>query len=526
MPTVNSAYNSEDFDTIQWLSPSPAELVDRHEQINEFELVLDRIQKDRLPQARLFEWYGGPGIGKTQLTRLLERSCQQQKVPYVHVSFDKTLAERLVTDPTELVELMAVELFEPAPLKLDSLREKIEAFRNIKPPENVVRTYYQLSREKRLYERPEWLDFLREVTNDFIGLINSIAYPEGEKRPVPVVIFFDETEYAHVELVDWIEEWIISPLAQTKHCVIVWTARRPWRWKRPEIRRRIHSEQLSVFRLNEVKTQMKSRSSDHDLVKSLFQNVYAVTNGHPSANAIAVTRMNMWADPHIIPGQKPFDPEQLLVKEIYNEFIRKYAFKGLVGDEQIACELMSMVRIFDTVMLQEVLQASGGRQFENWTQEDFGDLLLRLKRTQLLTWKQGYTVDPDLRHIIRRYFLTSEPETFITVNRTALDVYRQWLSRPVNNRNFFVMEEVYHQASLIKVGESVEKPSEVLRMRLLEYPARIEDKPSLRLALEHLQGELKHDIELNELTNGISSTELVRLTQDFLNTSEASNDEV
>lgn len=517
--SVSDSHNEPDALTRSaWQSSSIEVLVDRQEQIDKFNNVLNRVSRRRPVSSALFEWCGGPGIGKTQLIRLLEQSCQTLRVPYVCISFNESLTGRFAADPTELVELMVLKLLKPPSSMLDSLLERIKSFRSIELPGKVVPSYYQLTREQRLYERPEWLDHLREVSNDFIGLVNSLAHSESAEHMLPAVIFFDETEYADPELVDWIEEWVISPLAQTKHCVIVWTARRPWRWKRPETRRRIQSEQLPLFRPVDAKAQMQTRSSGHDLVKTLFRKVYAVTNGHPSANAVAVTHMNIWADSQGIHEQLPPYPERELVKEIYNEFIIKYAFRRLDADEQIACELMAMVRLFDTVMLREVLQASGGRQFEHWSHEDFGELLLRLKRTQLLTWKKGYTIDSDLRHIIRRYFLFGEREMFTTVNQVASEVYRHWLSRPVNNRNLFVMEELYHQASLLQVGESVEELNEVLQKHLAQYPGWIVDKPAMRLALEQLQGELKYDAELSELTDGQSSTEMVGQIQDFCDT--------
>jgi hypothetical protein len=93
--------------------------------------------------------------------------------------------------------------------------------------------------------------------------------------------------------VDWIEEWIINPLIQIKHCVVVWTARRPWRWKRPEIRRQLTSESLDVFDPDVVKQQIELGSAKPDLVMKLFNNVHIITGGHPFANRIVINELDL-----------------------------------------------------------------------------------------------------------------------------------------------------------------------------------------------------------------------------------------
>jgi hypothetical protein len=118
----------------------------------------------------------------------------------------------------------------------------------------------------------------------------------------------------------------------------------------------------------------------------------------------------------------------------------------------MACRLMALVRLFDTTMLREILQACTGEPFTG----DLGNLLLRLKKTQLLVWEKGYAIDSGLRYIIQKYFMVSEQKTFIDANRATLRVYEDWLKRPVDNRCLFVMEELYHNAVLLQVGEQMD----------------------------------------------------------------------
>jgi hypothetical protein len=188
--------------------------------------------------------------------------------------------------------------------------------------------------------------------------------------------------------------------------------------------------------------------------------------------------------------------------------IQDYAFERLDREARIACELMGLVRIFDTTMLRRVLHEHGGQPFREWSQEDYGDLLLRLKKTQLLVWTKGYSLDPALRYLIHEYYAACQPETYVAVNRTALGVYLEWLTRPVDNRALFLIEALYHQACLRRAGEAVSL-EDTLEEQLGEYRRRIRDDDALRQALEQLAGELEQDSELGRLTDGHSTSELV-----------------
>ena len=323
------------------------------------------------------------------------------------------------------------------------------------------------------------------------------------------MLFFDETEHVDFELADWIEEWVVSPLIQLKQVVIAWTARRPWRWKRPEIRRRLESRALGVFDQETVQEQFRSSGSPSDLVSALFAKVYSVTGGHPFASAVVIDQVNLWeAEGERVTPEVFSQREKVLLTTIFEKFIRAYAFQDLDSAARIACELMGLVRIFDTTMLRRVLQEHGGDLFRDWSQEDYGDLLLNLKKSQLLVWTKGYGLDPALRYLIHEYYAVCQPEVYVEVNKTALEVYQEWLTRPVDNRALFVIETLYHQACLSRAGVSVGL-GDTLDGQLQEYRSRIRDEQALRQALEQLTGELEQDGELGRLVEGYSTTRLV-----------------
>jgi hypothetical protein len=192
--------------------------------------------------------------------------------------------------------------------------------------------------------------------------------------------------------------------------------------------------------------------------------------------------------------------------------LRTMFFRDLDLDVKTACELVATVRWFDTVMLREVLNQNAGERFETWTQEDFGHLLLRLKRTQLLVWNKGYTLDPDLRHLINKHSFSSAKSAYIAVNKTALTVYQEWLEKPVDNRNLYVIEELYHLACLRRAGQELNL-EERLQQRLAQYQEWITDVQVRRHVLERLKGEMENDQELNQFTGDQARTSLAQLVQ-------------
>jgi hypothetical protein len=491
--------------------------VDREEQLAKFTDVLERISRQGPVSSNLFEWYGSPGIGKSMLVEMLAERADHRHAAWSIVNFkgleEKT--EAYLRDPIVLVEEIVSDMKRQVALDTLEFDSALKNYSDVSLPEGgVVSAYAGMDQETRLYRRPDWLTELRNVVVAFIKLINTLPVQKKTDGVRPVVLFFDETEHAETELIDWVEEWVINPLIQVKHCVVVWTARRPWRWKRPEIRRRLTSEVLKVFEPEMVKEQIVSGSSKPDLVSDLFKNVYTLTGGHPFASSIVIKELDTLAfHGEKITADNFGDFESRLLEEVFDRFVNQYAFSELgSNDLRIACKFISLVRLFDATMLRKILQTCAGDLFASWKQEDFGDLLLKLKKTQLLVWEKGYAMDPGLRHIIQKYFMVLDRKKFVAANQAALRVYEDWLGRPVDNRSLFVLEELYHNAALMQVGEQVDLET-LLAKRLQEYPDWIRDEQALDNALERLEGELNNDKELEQFT--LSNAELVKRVQVF-----------
>ncbi len=493
-------------------------LFGRTSQLDRFTNLLDHITNGRAISSNILEWYGSPGIGKSTLISILANQAEEKLAYHVVINFQRSSREKNDTylhDPITLIEEIVSDLKYQVVLDTYEFDTFLKRYKDTSlPHEGVVSAYSTMDQDERLHHRPTWLTELRNVIVAFIKLINTLPSQKTTDRVSPVILFFDDTEYADIELIDWIEEWIINPLIQIKHCVVVWTARRPWRWKRPEIRRRLTSEMLRGFDPSEVREQIQFSGLKTNLAKVLFKHVYSLTGGHPYANQIVINELITFANQGVEVTSSNFqDFEPKLLIELFDKFINGYAFRELESKYlRIACKFISLVRLFDSTMLRTILQACGDDLFSAWNQDDFGDLLLKLKKTQLLVWEKGYALDPELRYIIQNYFILNEPDKFIQANQAALQVYESWLERPVDNRGLFVLEELYHHAALSHVGKFVDI-NVILGKRLADYPNWIRDEHALDNALERLETDIANDKDLGQFN--VSTYELVQQVRVF-----------
>ena len=140
--------------SIPLTTSDPGTAVNRETEVTAFSDVLDRIILQRPGTTPVFEWYGGPGIGKSTLVReLLIPECSSRAVPWVLVDFRQRPVPDFVTDPTLLLEAILVDLSQHARVRVETanFQEKLAIFRSGGRPPEIIRAYFEMSPEDRLY---------------------------------------------------------------------------------------------------------------------------------------------------------------------------------------------------------------------------------------------------------------------------------------------------------------------------------------------------------------------------------------
>lgn len=458
---------------------TPIKPVNREAEVEDFRSALDRIRVLGSVFQTLYEWHGAPGIGKSTLVRLLKEECDRIQTPYSFIDFDENRNSRVSVYKEDISVLIE-------DLSSGFLGERV----------NEVRDTILQYRKAQSKDKERKLD---DVARAFQRLIKKLTDKD------PVVLFFDETERAdQEEVVAWLEEWIVNPLVQNGRCLIVWTGRRPQRWKRFEVRRRARVQELGVFDEEGTKNLFKSNSSYP--ISDLAIPVRMLTGGHPYADTIVLRYLDYMAKEGRKPVKEQFDQiEAALLNELIQNFVDSFAFKGLDVEVVRACRMISLVRQFDVIMLREILTKALPADFGNYGRNEFGGLLSRLRSTQLVLWddrRKGYALDPTLRHILGEYIRRDNPELYVQVNFYAIEVYRDWIMRAGDNRGIYIVEELYQQACANAVLETTSPKKKVdltllLKQRIEEHQQN--DFDLRASALDRLYHELESDPDLTRL---------------------------
>ena len=330
-----------------WYEPALEHLVNREDQIAELKERVRRIRQQRPLTPTLEEWYGGPGLGNTQLTRLLAQLCKEKGVVHAVINFRSLPVQTYLEDPTWLIEEIAAQLIGRETLNNDLLI-RLTVLRDTDRPGNMVSAYAQLSRHDLLSRRTEWGDRMKEADASFIVLVRSLGLatkptdntPRRDEQPVYnqlVALFFDETDYTLANLLFWLEMWLISPLLASRHCIIVWTARTPWRWRKPDVQRLVSSRSLQPFSLEQSTAQWQNGGVD--LATDLFQQVFQLTHGHPAANRVVQEQIREnWPDLPAAPQLFSTQEKKELLQAVFKQVIKQYAFSHLTPEEAAACQ--------------------------------------------------------------------------------------------------------------------------------------------------------------------------------------------
>jgi hypothetical protein len=472
----------------------PIEPVNREMQIEDFLSAIDRIRVLGSVFQTLYEWHGGPGIGKSTLVQLLKEKSEELGVPYTSIDFAEDRNSHAVLYKEDISLLVDDLLSGFRDNRVNQVQDVVEQYRKARDREKDLK----LGEVARAFQR-----FIRNLT---------------EKGPV--VLFFDETERADQDfVVAWLEKWIINPLVQNGRCLIVWTGRRPQRWKRFEVRRRARVQELGVF--DEESTEELFKKNSSYPLSDLAIPIRSLTSGHPYADAIVLSYLDHLAREGRELREEQFDQiKSSLLDELVHSFVNSFAFKGLNREVVNACRVMSLVRQFDVIMLREILSQALPDTFGEYGRQAFGGLLSRLRSTQLVLWddrRKGYALDPTLRNIIGEHIRRYNPELYLQVNRCAIEVYQDWIERSGDNRGVYIVEELYQQACANRVLEKVHPEesvdlAELLRQRIEEYH---QSDPDLRAsALDRFYHELESDPDLPQLIGSEGRDRLLEIVHD------------
>lgn len=439
------------------------EFVNREEEIN---LIEDRIGTIRYGGSVfkvVINFYGVVGIGKTYLLKKLRELILDKELPCAYVD----LAERDYSAQDRLL------LLEDLADRLPNSADGAPLTASVNNPEGDLQTTLEA----------------------FLNYIDHLTRQCSE----PVVFLFDTLEKGDQELLDWLEDAVISPLIQTDRVLVVVASRAAYRWKRFEVRRRSESHQLGPF--SEKTTERQLPSEYNALAPKFVQ----LTHGHPFGNSRVLESVRQ-IEQEVGRPLHPDDFENYqkrLIQELVDKLIVPHVMEGVSSEIRRACRVMALARQFDVNMLRRLLTQFVEDPFAGKSAAYFLRVVGEMVKTTLVEWssdRKGYKLDDTIRWMLALNMRLLARERYEEINRKLIELYTEWINEVPENRSGFIIERLYHEACLqsvqgVEASVIADQLCELLKDYLEKYYP-IEEGKLPHQGLTALMEDLAEDTEL------------------------------
>jgi len=356
--------------------------------------------------------------------------------------------------------------------------------------------YFQRERALSLRQRTE-------AAGIFAELINKLA-----ERSTPILIF-DTTEQADEKLLDWLEEEIIYPTIRTDRVVYIFSGRRPLRWKKFEVRRRVEPHEVCPFGRGMMIEQFRPLAAE-----AIAAPIYDYSFGHPLASReIFKTLQELSRQQGLtLDTGRVKDWEEDIRLTVDNRVIEYRFLRDVPERLKPLLRTICVLRQFNANPLRrfasEFLQTDeAGEAYADKPGIFYLDVIRDMVDTTLVYWSKaygGYVLDPVVRKIMAKNLLMRDKAAYIARHSLAQSIYDGWIEQYPRNSGGFLIERTYHLACLLQ-AKGIDKASidqqivdefqGILSNKLRLNPDIAWDLPDIAAALAE---ELKEDDELKE----------------------------
>lgn len=448
----------------------------------------------------VINFYGIPGIGKTALLRELFRRAQTGRwdgrpsepfpVALSDLASNTSFADQWRGGAAVLAELTR-QLEEQSQQKESSFFKEFEAFQALPKPDPHDEEAYHLFRWQA-----------KRVADVFTIYVDRLIQRQ------PVMLLFDNTEKIPMEVFDWLEVEVLSPLVQSDRILLVVAGCSPVRWKRFEVRRRVLLHKLDPPRPPE---EFLERQSPR--FSQLASDIARITFGYPWGNEVVLNELIKLQKTQTI-DRSNFDQfRPLLLNRLVEEVIENKVMAEVDPDLRCAFHTIAPLRQFDVSTLQAILPRFAPTMFAGKGGNYFLLMLNRMVDTMLVEWsakRKGYVLDDTLRRILALDMEVRQPDQFMAINQRAIELYESWLEEaPQIHGGYiidgYIVEWLYHRAramqhegmSLDAIGRRLQEDLQKCLDRF--YQPTEADISRVIDGARRLSEELQRDDELEEL---------------------------
>lgn len=412
------------------LSYDPKLFVNRQHEIDTIQNRVRLAQSEQVVSDSVINYWGIDGIGKTWLLRYLNdkfsyRAPVQEKYPSFTVLFDfrEIQGDNLFGNFAKNVASQV--LHQLAAVLSVSVRKQLEATQKSGKLEELAEAILALSKE-------------------FTPLI-----------------LLDHADMVSTELWQEIEKSFLEPIVSTGKVVTVVAGRRQQpRWRRFEVRRRLmesYKSQIKPFDKQGVIKQVENRriSIPADLL-------YPYTAGNPHLVDAFVQHVQLWAgktekaniDQNWI--NKHTDGLLQVLQLSKNQLIKEV--REVHPRLELPLLAVAPLRFFRLEAMRQML-ISQDQKYKSDPEGYFLQLVRDLdQETEIVWWdreKRAYVTSEVVRKLINRTQYLESPQEYISSHDRALEMYRQWAKDSPKTSDEFIIEILFHHASICEAKKDV-----------------------------------------------------------------------
>ncbi len=454
----------------------PGLFVNRQGEIDLVQKIIQSLQSNQPVSETVINFWGTRGIGKTWI-------LQQLKNKYLYKPSSK---EKY---PTFTL------LFE---FSDDAKKDALEKLAKDLAGQLIIQ--FSDSNNKLLLNRLAALSGLEELADIIFSL---------SKNFIPIILL-DNIENIPSEIFEEIERQLFEPIVSTGRTVIVVSGRRQvLRWRRFEVRRRVlepSKSQVRPFDKQAVTNQIRNRKFLIP-VNSLFP----YTAGNPHLVDTLIAQIQSW---QVSEKKKKIDTAWMdahqsgllkVLRATENDLLKK--INNRLKSSLVA---VASLRFYRLEAMRSMLTTKS-----NKTNKHPDGYYLNLVRdldqeTDVVWWdreRRAYVTSEVVRKLINRRQLLENKKEYISSHENALEMYRLWTIENPRTSEEFIVEMLFHYASLFEVTKKVSELrsnfNEILHLiskltsdRMLILQKQVDgDRELLDLLPEKLYDEFRQKIE-------------------------------
>lgn len=472
------------------------EFVDRNDELAMFGYIIGSIQGQAVGgqapiTTRVVNFVGVHGIGKSLLLHKIAELYANNHtlmvlIDFVEDRFHQEFCRRAI---------------------ISTILAQVERF--VAASERYAPTLHQYRDLKKLFDSDN--ERQGDVSSAMeMGIKNLLKSTLELDRYCPIVIALDTVELAPQFLLDWIED-LVFLLLETGNLVLLTAGRIPLNWRNLNTKRLTKNVPLQPFGADDVKAQAAALGVDASN-PSLASMVYQLLCGYPKGSKHIIERFGS------ILVQKDIRPERLaeLEKTAIHEVTDDLLVHHVPRNEPellTVIKLLACVRQFDLNIMRDLILTFAPHCFDESEERVMKcfTIIGKLHQTRLVTsstsnrWQLALMA----RQLVSASLRVAEPQKFIEINRTAVEIYEQIIPEvPEVEQGGWLVELLFHFATLLKLENASEDDLLTKFQNEIQRQIHKQQRPAgaLHTLLEQLFQYLKHDHEIKSITGRLHAT--------------------